>query len=107
MTDDRSLWECRQERTTGDDCDAAPVWQVNVNGQPTTLAVDLDAPVRSIKTPAILATGNERWGGEDRWEIRDSKGELFDESFSFRRLLDLGRFHDHKVWIGLKPGVGA
>ena len=82
-------------------------WQVNVNGQPTLLTVDLDAPLHAIKTPAILATGNERWGGEDRWEIRDSRGEAFDEDFTLRRLLDLGRLHDHKVWLNLKPGVFA
>jgi hypothetical protein len=82
-------------------------WLVNVNGQPTMLPIDLDAPLSAIKAPAILATGNERWGGEDGWEIRDSKGELFDEDFTFRRLRELGRFLDERVWINLKPGVGA
>ena len=82
-------------------------WQVNVNGQAALLALDIDGPLHAIKAPAIVATGNERWGGDDVWEIRDSKGGLFDEDFSLRRLLDRGYFHDRKVWISLKPGVGA
>ena len=86
---------------------AVSTWLVNVNGQPTMLAIDLDAPLRAIKLPAIAQTGNEQWGSEDAWEIRDSKGELFDENFTFRRLQELGRFHDERVWINLKPGVGA
>lgn len=86
---------------------AATTWHVNVNGQPTQLDLDLDAPLSEIKAPAILATGNERWGGEDRWEIRDSRGELFDESFTFRRLLKRGYFQDRRVFVSLKPGVFA
>lgn len=84
---------------------AATEYGVAVNGQLAKIAVAPDTPLSAIVADAILMTGNERWGGEDRWECRDSRGELLDDT---TRLGDIEpNVRGVSVWVQLKPGVFA
>jgi hypothetical protein len=78
---------------------------VTVNGQPTQLDVPSETPISGIVTDAILLTENERWGGVDRWECRNSRGELLDDSTALGDVTPNER--GVSVWIQLKPGVFA
>ena len=76
-----------------------------VNGQPTLIEAAPDTPLSAILTDAILATGNERWGGEDRWECRTPRGELLDSDAKLGDLTPNPR--GIVVFVQLKPGVFA
>ena|SRR5579872_2291265 len=80
-------------------------FNVTVNGQPVSFQVAPDTPITAIKTDAILLTQNERWGGEDVWECRDSCGVLLDDATKLGDVAPNER--GVSVWIQLKPGVGA
>ena len=83
----------------------AAKYRVAVNGQATLIDASPDTSLSAILTDAILLTGNERWGGEDRWECRTPRGELLDGSTKLGDLTPNER--GTHVFIQLKPGVFA
>jgi hypothetical protein len=76
-----------------------------VNGQAARIEAAPATPLSAIVADAILLTGNERWGGVERWECRNSRGELLDDSTALGAIAPNQR--GVSVWIQLKPGVFA
>jgi hypothetical protein len=74
-----------------------------VNGQPTVVRANKNAPLRTVIPRALEQTGN---AGQpvDNWELRDSAGALLN--------LDqkIGEFHfppNARLFLNLKAGVGG
>jgi len=74
-----------------------------VNGQPTVVRANKNAPLRTVIPRALEQTGN---AGQppDNWELRDSAGALLP--------LDkkIGEFNfppDVRLFLNLKAGVGG
>jgi hypothetical protein len=74
-----------------------------VNGQPTVVRANKNAPLRTVIPRALEQTGN---AGQpvDNWELRDSAGALLN--------LDqkIGDFHfppNVRLFLNLKAGVGG
>ena len=77
--------------------------EVIVNGQPTTIRANKNAPLRSIIGQALALTGNSGQPPEN-WELRDASGVLLPldqkiESFNFPPNV--------KLFLNLKAGVGG
>lgn len=77
--------------------------EVVVNGQATSLEVNLNAPLHTIIPKALEQTGNAGQPPES-WELRDAGGALLPleqkiESFNFPS--------DVKLFLNLKAGVGG
>lgn len=77
--------------------------EVIVNGQPTTIRANKNAPLRSIIGQALALTGNAGQPPEN-WELRDASGVLLPldqkiESFNFPPNV--------KLFLNLKAGVGG
>lgn len=88
--------------------DVVREWHVAVNGQGTSVTAGLQATLSEILVEALLKTGNERWGGEDRWEFVNPRGVLLDEMTKLGDL-DPSLRSPSGCWlfIQLRPGVGA
>lgn len=76
---------------------------VVVNGQPTVVEANVNAPLRTIIPKALEQTGN-LGQPPDKWELRDSVGELLDlnkkiEEFHFPANVTL--------FLNLIAGVGG
>ncbi len=73
---------------------------VVVNGQPTVVEGNVNAPLRSIIEKALKQTGNT---GQppDNWEFRDAAGQLLDDTKK------IGEFVGVKLFLNLKAGVGG
>jgi Protein of Unknown function (DUF2604) len=73
---------------------------VVVNGQPTVVEANVNAPLHSIIEKALQQTGN---AGQppDNWEFRDAAGQLLDGSRK------IGEFVGVKLFLNLKAGVGG
>jgi Protein of Unknown function (DUF2604) len=73
---------------------------VVVNGQPTVVKGNVDAPLRSVIEKALEQTGNT---GQppDNWEFRDAAGTLLSDSEK------IGDFIGVKLFLNLKAGVGG
>ena len=76
---------------------------VIVNGQPTVVEANMNAPLHTIIPRALEQTGNT---GQppDNWELRDAQGTLLDtgpkiSSFNFPA--------DVRLFLNLKAGVGG
>lgn len=83
-------------------------WHVAVNGQATIVTADPKTTLSEILTDALLQTGNERWGGEDRWEFVNPRGALLDASAKLGELdPSLTSPSGCCLFIQLRPGVGA
>jgi hypothetical protein len=77
--------------------------QVIVNGQPTTVEGNVNAPLRSVIGRALDQTGNTGQPA-DNWELRDAGGVLLPVDQK------IGDFHfpaDVKLFLNLKAGVGG
>ncbi|MDO8717009.1 MAG: DUF2604 domain-containing protein [Dehalococcoidales bacterium] len=77
--------------------------EVIVNGQPTTIRANKNAPLRSIIGQALALTGNAGQPPEN-WELRDASGVLLPldqkiESFNFPPNV--------KLFLNLKAGIGG
>jgi hypothetical protein len=77
--------------------------EVIVNGQPTTIRANKNAPLHSIIGQALAVTGNAGQPPEN-WELRDESGVLLPldkkiESFNFPPKV--------KLFLNLKAGVGG
>ncbi len=76
---------------------------VVVNGQPTVVEGNLNAPLLTIIPRALEQTGNTGQPPEN-WELRDAQGTLLDTSKK------IGSFHftpDTSLFLNLKAGVGG
>jgi hypothetical protein len=76
---------------------------VIVNGQPTVVDANLNAPLATIIPRALEQTGNTGQPPEN-WELRDAQGTLLDTSQK------IGSFHfppDVRLFLNLKAGVGG
>ncbi len=76
---------------------------VVVNGEPTLVEVNTNAPLRTLIPQALHASGNAGQPPEN-WELRDASGALLDldakiSSFSFAE--------DAKLFLNLKAGIGG
>ena len=76
---------------------------VIVNGQPTLIEANPNAPLHSIIGKALEQTGNAGQPAEN-WEFRDAGGTLLDDSKK------IGSFDfppDVKLFLNLKAGIGG
>lgn len=76
---------------------------VIVNGQPTLVEANANAPLQTVIPRALEQTGNT---GQppDNWELRDGNGTLLDTSQK------IGSFNfppDVQLFLNLKAGVGG
>lgn len=76
---------------------------VIVNGVPTEVEQNANAPLKSIIGKALEQTGNQG-RPQDDWELRDAAGNVLD--------LDkkIGDYHfppDTKLFLNLKAGIGG
>jgi hypothetical protein len=76
---------------------------VIVNGQPTMVEANLNAPLHSIIGRALEQTGNAGQPPEN-WELRDAGGTLLDGS---KKIKAFGFPPDVKLFLNLKAGVGG
>jgi hypothetical protein len=77
--------------------------EVIVNGQPTTVGANKNAPLHTVIPKALAQTGNSGQPPEN-WELRDVAGVLLEvdkkiEEFSFPAGV--------KLFLNLKAGVGG
>jgi len=76
---------------------------VIVNGQPTVVEANSNAPLHSIIGRALQQTGNSGQPAEN-WELRDAVGVLLDET---KKIADFHFPADVKLFLNLKAGVGG
>jgi hypothetical protein len=76
--------------------------EVVVNGSPTTLEGNINAPLHSIVGQALQQTGNQ--GDPSRWEFRDLTGNPIDAA---RTIGDLGLTDGVRLFLNLKAGVAG
>ena len=76
---------------------------VVVNGQPTTVAGNVHAALRTIIPRALEQTGNVGQPVEN-WELRDTAGQVLDGD---RKLSELGLATGATLFLNLKAGVGG
>jgi hypothetical protein len=76
---------------------------VVVNGAPTTVEANENAPLQSIVEKALHETNN---AGQDpnNWEFRDAAGALLDMK---KKIGDFGFSSDVKLFLNLKAGIGG
>jgi len=76
---------------------------VIVNGQPTVVAANPNAPLHTIIEPALRQTGNT---GQppDAWELRDANGEILDGA---RKIKDFDFAPGTRIFLNLRAGVGG
>lgn len=86
--------------------ETALTFKVAVNGIGTMVEGTADTRLADVLPAAILATQNERWGGEDAWEMRTPSGELLDPATTLGELPEPSD-HGTSAFIQLKPGWGA
>lgn len=74
--------------------------EIVVNGQPTVVTANVNAPLKSVIEKALEQTGN---AGQppDNWEFRNAAGQLLDDSKK------VGDFVGDKLFLNLKAGVGG
>jgi len=76
---------------------------VVVNGQPTPIEANLNAPLHSIVGQALAATGNAGQPPEN-WELRDKAGTPLDGS---QKIETFGFAAGDQIFLSLKAGVGG
>jgi hypothetical protein len=77
--------------------------EVIVSGQPVSLEVNSEAPLRSLVERALTSTGN---GGQppENWEFRNQAGDLLDMDLKVGALALTSGAH---LFLNLKAGVGG
>jgi len=77
--------------------------EVIVNGQPTRVTANKNAPLQTIIPRALEQTGN---AGQppDNWELRDAGGTLLPFE---TKIKDFNFPDDVKLFLNLKAGVGG
>jgi hypothetical protein len=76
---------------------------VVVNGQPTLVSAELNAPLQTIIPKALEQTHNTGQPPEN-WELRDQNGTLLD---LHEKISAFGFPADVKLFLNLKAGVGG
>ena len=76
---------------------------VVVNGQPTIVHVNANAPLKSLIPKALEETGNTGQPPEN-WELRDAAGTLLDTS---KKISSYGFVGAVQLFLNLKAGVGG
>lgn len=76
---------------------------VIVNGQPTVVEANTNAPLETIIPRALEQSGNT---GQppDNWELRDAQGTLLDTS---KKISSFAFPPDVQLFLNLKAGVGG
>lgn len=76
--------------------------EIIVNGAPTSVEVNQNAPLHSAIGRALQQTGNQ--GEADRWEFRDANGNLIDSS---QKVEDLELEPGARLFLNLRAGVAG
>ena len=76
---------------------------VVVNGQPTEVTANVNAPLHTIIPEALKNTGNVGQGPE-AWELKDAGGTLLDGG---KKIGEFGFGKDSRLFLGLKAGVAG
>ena len=76
---------------------------VVVNGEPTTVDANPNAPLHTIIPKALAATGNVGQPPEN-WELRDGDGNLLDTD---RMIESFGWAPGIRLFLSLKAGIGG
>jgi adenine-specific DNA glycosylase len=76
---------------------------VVVNGQPTPVKANVEAPVSTLIERALQQSGNS---GQPvaNWELRDASGQLLDPS---RKIEDFNLHSGATLFLTLKAGIGG
>ena len=74
-----------------------------VNGNPTEVSANLNAPLRTLVNKALDQTGNAGQPPES-WELRDAQGIVLDLE---KKIGDCQFPPDVKLFLSLKAGVGG
>ncbi len=77
---------------------------VVVNGQPTTVTANRNAPLHSIIGHALAQTGNAAGQSPENWELRDDAGAVLPGD---QKIGDFGFPEDARLFLNLKAGVGG
>jgi hypothetical protein len=76
---------------------------VVVNGQPFTVASNIQAPLRVVVNKVLSDSGNAGQPPEN-WELRDSNGAILDLS---RKVEEFTFAAGTKLFLNLKAGIGG
>ena len=76
---------------------------VVVNGEPTEVAANPKAPLKTVIPKALEQTGNTGQPPEN-WELRDGNGTLLDTS---KKTETFGFSKEVRLFLNLKAGVGG
>jgi hypothetical protein len=79
---------------------------VVVNGAPTTVEANENAPLHTVIPRALEQTGNAGRPIED-WELRDAAGVLLDDSRKIKEFEAGAGPEGLRVFLNLKAGVGG
>jgi hypothetical protein len=74
-----------------------------VNGQPTMVDANLNAPLRTVVEKALQQT-NTTGQGPDQWELRDASGN---ELPLDQKIKDFNFVSGVQLFLNLKAGVGG
>lgn len=74
-----------------------------VNGQPTEVTANINAPLQTAIVEALHETGNQGQPPEN-WQTRDENGNLLDAK---QKIGELGITSSTKLFLGLKAGIGG
>lgn len=76
---------------------------VVVNGSPTEVTANVNAPVHTVIPEALRETNNTGQPPEN-WELRDEPGNLLDHR---RKIGEFGFAAGTKLFLSLKAGIGG
>lgn len=76
---------------------------VVVNGEPTQVTVNENAPLKTLVTKALAQTENTGQGPES-WELRDAAGAELDQD---RKIETYGFAAGVSLFLNLRAGVGG
>lgn len=74
-----------------------------VNGQPTVVSVNPEAPLHTVIPKALEQTGNVGQPPEN-WELRDVSGTLLDLT---REISSYSFTNQTRLFLNLKAGIGG
>ena len=79
---------------------------VVVNGTPTVVEANGNAPLHTVIPRALQQTGNTGQPPEE-WELRDAAGTLLDDSRKIKEYVASAGPEGLRVFLSLKAGVGG
>lgn len=75
-----------------------------VNGTPTVVDANLNAPLRTVIEPALQQTDAAAGQSPDAWELRDASGVALDLD---RKIRDLDLGPGDQLFLNLRAGIGG